>query len=194
MRTMKLVSIVVLLTVPVTPLAAQQANAPSVRADAPVMTALLDDLAVLETKLVGLAEAIPEDDWAWRPADGVRSIGEVFLHIAADNWFMPTIAGTAAPAETGIAAGDYASVQAYEARQLDRAATIAVMRASFDHLEAVMRGVDEASLGATMDVFGQQFTGVQLWIFTITHVHEHLGQMIAYARSNGVVPPWSRAE
>src|SRR5690606_42084896 len=63
---------------------------------------------------------------------------------------------------------------------------------SFVHLRAAMEGTDEAFLGRTVDLFGNQMSGLDLWVMTTTHLHEHLGQSIAYARSNGVVPPWSQ--
>lgn len=159
----------------------------------PVVTAtLLRDIARLEQKLVGLAEAIPESSYDWRPGEGVRSVGEVVMHVAADNYFLPVFAGVAAPAATGIKAGDYPSVQAYEQREATKAEAIQALRDSFVHLRAAMEGTDDAFLGRTVDVFGNQMTGLDLWVLTTTHLHEHLGQSIAYARSNGVVPPWSQ--
>lgn len=157
-----------------------------------VMQTLLRDLDMLERKIVGLAEAMPETSWSWRPGEGVRSVGEVAMHVAADNWFLPTVAGVAAPAASGIRAGDYASVQAYEARAADKAAALAELRASFAHLRKAMQETDAAFLGRQLQVFGQDMSGLDLWYLTMTHLHEHLGQAIAYARANGVVPPWSR--
>ena len=157
-----------------------------------VVTALANDIGQAEQKLIALAEAIPEDRWGWRPGEGVRSIGEVFLHIAADNYFIPAMAGNTAPPETGIVGSDYSTAVAYETRQLDKAATIAAMRESFAHLREVMAEVGEDDLSAQLNFFGNQMSGLQLWVLTATHLHEHLGQSIAYARSNGIVPPWSR--
>ena len=157
-----------------------------------VMNALLRDVTQVEEKMTALAGAIPEAKYAWRPADGVRSTAEVLVHVAADNWFLPTAVGVAAPAETGITAGDYPSVQAYEARTMTKAEAMATMRESFAHLRAAMEKADEAFLAQKIELFGSEMSGTDLWVLTTTHLHEHLGQMIAYARSNGVVPPWSR--
>jgi uncharacterized damage-inducible protein DinB len=159
-----------------------------------VVAALANDVRQAEQKLIGLAEAIPEDRWSWRPAEGVRSIGEVFLHIAADNYFIPAMAGNAAPASTGIVGTDYNTAVAFETRALDKAATIAALRESFVHLHQVMAGVDHDDLMAQLSFFGNQMSGLQLWVLNTTHLHEHLGQSIAYARSNGIVPPWSRGD
>jgi len=157
-----------------------------------VVQALLGDVDQVESKLMSLSEAIPESAWQWRPADGVRSVGEVVMHVAADNWFIPAMVGFAPPAETGISGDDYESVMAYEAREMSKAEALATMRASFEHLRGIMNGLDEASLVARHDVFGTEMSGLELWVMTTTHLHEHLGQQIAYARSNGVVPPWSQ--
>lgn len=158
----------------------------------PIVQALIGDIGQVEQKLVGLAEAIPEEQWSWRPAAGVRSIGEVFLHVAADNYFIPAMAGAAAPAETGIRGDDYNTAVAYETRTLNKEQTIAALRASFAHLRGVMEGVDHAALMANHNFFGNQMSGLQVWVLTATHLHEHLGQSIAYARSNNITPPWSR--
>jgi uncharacterized damage-inducible protein DinB len=157
----------------------------------PAVAALLRDLVQVEEKLTGLVEAMPAEAYAWRPGEGVRSTGEVVMHIAADNYFLPTPVGVTAPAATGIKPNDYPSVQAYERRSATKTEALAAMRASFAHLRAAMEQADEASLKRELSVFGSSMTGLELWVLTTTHLHEHLGQLIAYARSNGVVPPWS---
>lgn len=169
---------------------AAQAAAATARPAA--IDALLRDLATAEQKLNALAEAIPEDKYGWRPAEGVRSVGEVLMHIAADNYFLPTAAGTAAPASTRIKAGDYPSVQAYESRTATKAEAMQTMRTSFAHLRATMERADDAFLAKRLNLFGMDMSGLDLWVLTTTHLHEHLGQLIAYARSNGVAPPWSQ--
>lgn len=157
----------------------------------PVMEAFMADIDQVERKLVALAEAIPEDMYDWRPADGVRSFSEVLLHLAADNYFIPAATGVPAPESTGILEDSYESVQAYEGRTVSREQALAELRESFEHLDSAMGAVDEAALADTVELFGQEFTGLRLWVLTTTHLHEHLGQLIAYARTNGVAPPWS---
>lgn len=158
----------------------------------PYVAAIASDLEEVEQKLIALAEATPEDRWGWRPGAGVRSIGEVFMHVAADNYFLPAMVGAAAPAETGIRGDDYNTAVAYETRTMNKAQTIAALRASFDHLSEVLNGVSHDDLHAEYAFFGNQMTGIRIWILTATHLHEHLGQSIAYARTNGIVPPWSQ--
>ena len=153
---------------------------------------LLTDLGQVEKKIVGLARAIPADKYGWRPGQGVRSVGEVLMHVAADNYLLPAALGHAADPATGIKGNDYKTAQAYERRQLDRDATIAELEKSFAHLKNSLSATPAARLGEPVSMFGQTLTVQQTWILTTTHLHEHLGQLIAYARSNGVVPPWSQ--
>jgi len=173
-----------LAAVPTLPAAAQGPNT--------VVADLMSDVTEVEQKLVGLARAMPAESYAWRPAAGVRSVGEVFQHVAADNYLLPIFAGTPAPAATGIQGDAYATVQAYETRSADRATVIADLEQSFAHLRAAMSAAAARNPADTVTLFGQTRTLQQLWVLTTTHLHEHLGQAIAYARATNVVPPWSR--
>ena len=150
------------------------------------------DVNDVQKKMLDLARAIPETAYGWRPAAGVRSIGEVFKHVASDNYFIPIAMGTPAPAATGITGTDMKSVSAYEARTLTKAQTIAELEASFTHLHGAMRTTTDANLTEMLKVFGQDWSRQRAMVLTVTHLHEHLGQAIAYARSNSVVPPWSK--
>jgi uncharacterized damage-inducible protein DinB len=156
-----------------------------------VMGELLKDVGGVEKKVVDLAKAIPESAYAWRPSPGVRSTGEVFQHIAADNYFLPVLLDTPAPKETGITK-EYKTAEAFEKRTINKAAVIAELEKSFAFLRTSMTSTTDAQLNTAMDVFGQKSTARGLWITTVTHLHEHLGQAIAYARSNNVTPPWSK--
>jgi uncharacterized damage-inducible protein DinB len=191
-RFLSLTALGAILITPAAGRAQSQSQAVTASPAPAVMEALMRDIATLEGKLLGLAEAIPEDKYDWRPGEGVRSVREVLTHVAADNYFLPTFAGVAAPEATGIKSGDYPSVQAYEKRSANKAETLQALRESFAHLRTAMQSADEAFLDESIDVFGTAMSGLDLTVMTTTHLHEHLGQAIAYARSNGIVPPWSR--
>jgi uncharacterized damage-inducible protein DinB len=156
-----------------------------------VMGDLLKDVSDVETKIMGLAKAMPAAAHDWRPGQGVRSTSETLRHIAADNYFMPALMGMPAPAETGITR-EYKTAAAFEKKPMTRDEVIAELEKSFAFLKASMQATPDAKLDAPLDVFGQKSTNRGLWIMTTTHLHEHLGQLIAYARSNKVVPPWSK--
>jgi uncharacterized damage-inducible protein DinB len=171
---------------------AASTSLPAPAQQASLTTDLQADLKELQEKLVGLARTIPADKYGWRPAEGVRSVGEVMTHVAADNYLMPGGVGVLPPANTGIKIADYKTVQAYERRSASRDEIIADLEASFSHLGKALDGTSAARMAETVTFFGQQMTVQKLWMLTVTHLHEHLGQSIAYARSNGVTPPWSR--
>jgi uncharacterized damage-inducible protein DinB len=157
-----------------------------------IMGDLTADVTDVESKIVGLAKAIPEPAYAWRPMPGVRSVGEALTHVAADNYFMPAALGTAAPAPTGISGTDYKTVEAYEKKTRTRAEIITEVEQSFAFLKKAMADTPDAKLDGAMKMFGRETTMRSGWVSTVTHLHEHLGQLIAYARSNKVTPPWSK--
>jgi uncharacterized damage-inducible protein DinB len=149
------------------------------------------DVSDVQKKIVDLAKAIPEANYAWRPGAGVRSVGEVLQHVAADNYILPVYFGMAAPAATGITK-DYKTAVAYETRKADKATIVAELEASFKHLHEGMNLITDQNMSGTLDWFGQPATRHKAIVGTVTHLHEHLGQMIAYARSNNIKPPWTR--
>lgn len=156
-----------------------------------LMGELLRDIGQVEKKIMGLANAMPEKAWQWRPAPNVRSTSEVFMHVAADNYLLPVMAGATAPPHTEITK-EYKTAAAFEKRMMSREAVIAELEKSFAFLKSSMSAMTDEQLNASIDMFGQKNTNRGLWILTSGHLHEHLGQLIAYARSNNVTPPWSK--
>jgi len=149
-------------------------------------TASLADIKDSESKFVDLAKAIPADKYTWRPGEGVRSVSEVFLHIASANYGLPTMLG-AAPAE-GF------NRQGFEKSTTEKDKVIEQLNKSFAYLESAVDKTSDAELNKRMKLFGgKEGTGGDILFLIITDLHEHLGQMIAYARMNSVVPPWSAA-
>lgn len=147
---------------------------PSYKAD------ILNDLSQLESKVVGLAEEIPADKYSWSPADGVRTVSQALMHTATANYFFPNMLG-AAPANKG----NLENIT-------DKAKAIEELKGSYAHLRKAIEGVSDAKLGDSVDMFGQKATISGVMHAALSHNHEHLGQMIAYARSIGVTPPWSQ--
>jgi uncharacterized damage-inducible protein DinB len=150
---------------------------------------LLKDLEGVETKLVDLAGAIPESKYNWQP-DSARSVRRVLLHVAADNYIMPAMLGFAPDPSTGLTS-DYNTGVAYEGKNLPKDSVVAELKKSFAFIKQSLQSATPASMAGSVTMFGQPFTGQSAWILAVTHLHEHLGQMIAYARTNGVKPPWS---
>jgi uncharacterized damage-inducible protein DinB len=137
-----------------------------------------------QDKLMQLANAMPAEKYGWRPGEGVRSVGEVFNHVASANYFFPTLWGGTVPA--GV---DPQSLE--KAMSGDKAKTIDTLQKSFDNVRQAILAVPEADLNRKIKIFGNDATVRDAMMIVVTHGHEHLGQAIAYARSNSVVPPWS---
>lgn len=165
--------------------------APAAAQQPPIVADYLHDASEVGDKLVSLAQAMPENTWDWRPMEGVRSVAEVYRHVISDNYLLAAMAGHPAPASTGITT-DYQTAVAYEHRTMSKAETVEALEASFDHLKTALSATTADQLDQSVMLFGANTTIRGLWLMTITHVHEHLGQSIAYARSNRVTPPWSR--
>lgn len=172
-------------------LAALALPAKAQHASSTVVADLRADVEEVEKKILDLARAIPEDKYSWRPATGIRSISEVLVHIAADNYLIPAMIGFPADPATGIKGSDYNTALAFEKRAMNKAAAIAEVEKSFAFVKKSMMDTPPARLDQAVTVFGSSSTPQKVWILGTTHLHEHLGQLIAYARSNGVKPPWS---
>ncbi|MFP5286677.1 MAG: DinB family protein [Thermoanaerobaculia bacterium] len=155
-------------------------------AKAGVKAEILRQIEDAEKKLVALAEAIPAEKYAWRPGEGVRSTGEVFAHVSGANYFLPTFWGAKMP--EGI------DPRSFEKDGADKAKTLATLKSSFEHARKAIGEIPEADLDKAVKLFGRDSNVREATLVVATHAHEHLGQAIAYARMNKVVPPWSRQE
>ncbi len=167
------------------------AVAAPLHAQGPFIVDIHSDVAEVQQKINALATAIPESAYGWRPGAGVRSVSEVFMHIAAENYGIPAMLGAPAPAATGITA-DFQTTMTYAGKTRTREQVIAELAASFQHLHQALHVNTDQNLAEKIKFFGQDFTRQRAMLLIVTHLHEHLGQLIAYARSNNVVPPWSR--
>lgn len=156
-----------------------------------VRAELMGDLDVLEEKYTSLAEATTAH-YAWRPGEGVRSVSEVFMHIAGANLYIPTIVGVAPPEGMEVASLDEAFARMQELEKVTEPSEVMErLRAGFEHARHAIATVPDEELDTEIMLFGQQATKRAGLILLVTHMHEHLGQAVAYARTNGVVPPWS---
>ncbi|MEZ4698793.1 MAG: DinB family protein [Rhodothermales bacterium] len=135
-------------------------------------------------KIDGLARALPAEAYDWRPSEGVRSTKEAMMHVAAANYFIGSMLGT--PVPEGVDARNLES----SVKTKDEA--IKHLNASFDFVRKAAGAVKPADLTKEMDLFGNKSTTMGAMYVISDHMSEHLGQLIAYARSNNVAPPWSR--
>jgi uncharacterized damage-inducible protein DinB len=156
---------------------------------APAVSGLRADvnwqLTDLEKKLVALAEATPQEKYGWRPAPGVRSVSEVYMHIAGGNYFLATFVGAKMP--EGLS-------RDMEKTVTEKAKVVEALKKSFDHARKAVEATPDSDLDKKVKFFGQEPSERMMLIVLVSHGHEHLGQSIAYARMNGITPPWSAAE
>lgn len=129
-----------------------------------------------------LAEAIPADKYSWRPAPGVRTVSEVLMHVAIGNHWLLSRTGVPLPE------GERKIVQDTEKKVTAKADVIQWLKES---QEAVRVAYAKADLKKPVQFFNRDATIEGIYLRILVHNHEHMGQMIAYARSMGVKPPWS---
>jgi len=141
---------------------------------------LLQDLDDAQKKILSLAAAMPADHYSWRPAAGVRSVSEVYMHIAGGNYTLVSFVGDRPMLDTG-------SLE----RVTEKARVMDELRRSFEFLRHAILKTTDADLDKPIRMFGNGGTERAAFLMALNHIHEHLGQSIAYARMNGVVPPWS---
>ena len=145
------------------------------------------DLETLQTKFVGLANAFPQDKYTWRPMEGVRSVSEVLMLAAFEGYsFVPGSFG-------GKAADLGSREEAQKLRTLsDKTQVIDHLNKGFAHAKQQLESIDAATLTGKRKVMGQDMSASAAALAIGGDLHEHLGQLIAYARMNHIVPPWSK--
>lgn len=143
-------------------------------------------------RLVQLAEAVPADKFSWAPSEEVRPVSAVYVHVAFTNTFLPLALGAAPPdgLEVPEDMNPMAMMREWEATITKKEDVITKLRDSFEYAsQAVSTITDHDTI---VETFGFPGTKRAYLLILLNHAHEHLGQSIAYARSNGIVPPWSR--
>jgi uncharacterized damage-inducible protein DinB len=153
---------------------------------------LLEQVAQAESKILSLARAFPDSAYQWRPAVGVRSTHEVFVHIAGENYYAAAKWGGRIANESGVTAVGHLEVEEYERRPHARGEALAALEQAFALIRASLAALPDSGLDVMTEYSRRPVSVRTAWVRTTTHLHEHLGQLIAYARANGVVPPWSR--
>jgi len=136
-------------------------------------------------QLVALAEAIPAEKFAWRPGAGVRSVSEVYMHIALANFYLLSVTGPKLPADM--------KSRDLETTVTAKADVIDWLKRSLEAVKTAHAAVKPADLERKVKINGRDATVDGMYLRIIVHANEHMGQLVAYARMNGIVPPWSKA-
>jgi uncharacterized damage-inducible protein DinB len=144
----------------------------------------LVDLQDLQKKYTELAQAIPADKYSWRPEPGTRSVSELLLHVTSANYSIPSMmTGTAPPADF--------HKEGFETSTTDKAKIVEQLNKSFEYAMAAVKKMSNADFAKAEKKLGPDANDGDVIYILVTHNHEHLGQSIAYARVNGVTPPWT---
>jgi uncharacterized damage-inducible protein DinB len=135
-------------------------------------------------KMTRLAAAMPESAYTWSPGEGVMSVARVYMHIARYN-YLYLDGSLGVPAPEGVDWRNFESVT-------DKATIEAALAASIEHVQRHVEAMSEADLTRMTTLYGRDVPGWAVLFQLLSHMNEHVGQSVAYARMNDVVPPWSR--
>jgi uncharacterized damage-inducible protein DinB len=166
--------------------AAMPAQAPSTDSTAPsydLKAQALLDLDGVNQKCIDLAEALPNDKLTWRPSPDTRSFAEVFLHIAGERYGILSMMGATPP-------------PGFKARELEKSTTdkdriVENLKQSWDFANKTINGMTNADFAKLLPKLGPQANEGDVVYILVADAHEHLGQLVAYARQNSIVPPWT---
>jgi len=134
-------------------------------------------------QLMALAEATPADKFAWRPAAGVRSTSEVYMHIVMANFYLLSVTGPKMP--TDLKEDSEKTVTA-------KPDVIRWLKRSLDAVKEAHTAETPGDLDRKVHIADRDATVDGMYLRIIVHANEHMGQLVAYARMTGVVPPWSK--
>ncbi len=145
----------------------------------------LVDLERVQKRFVDLANAVPANKFTWRPSADSRSFAEVFLHAAGERYGILGMMGAEAP--------EGFDAKTFEKSTTDKDRIIAELNKSWDFTKATINGMSNADFAKLLPKLGPQANAGDVIYILVADAHEHLGQSVAYARVNGIVPPWTAA-
>lgn len=143
----------------------------------------LDEVSYYEQRFERLADAIPAEKFNWRPVEGVRTVGEVYMHVATSNYGFAKLLGT--PLPPGY------DPKAVLAESSDKAKVNQALKDSFAQVRTAILAVKDSELDKEVKMPRGETTIRGTFFMISGHYGEHLGQSVAYARSIGIVPPWT---
>ncbi len=135
-------------------------------------------------QLLALAEATPADKFAWRPAPGVRSTSEVYMHVVMANFYLLSVTGPKMPADLK---------EGMEKTVTSKAEVISCLKRSMEAVQQAHVAQKPADLMRKVHIADRDATVDGMYLRILVHANEHMGQLVAYARMTGVAPPWSKS-
>jgi uncharacterized damage-inducible protein DinB len=155
------------------------------------------DIAIRQS--VAMAESIPAEKYDWRPDTEARSISEVFVHVATGNFMLLDVIGVVAPKDLYVNvptdgserfAGLMRRNDELAASAREKNTVVTLFKRSLEAVNQSFGQADDAELDRRLHFFGEETTVRRVYLRLLAHAHEHMGQMIAYLRFNGIAPPW----
>lgn len=143
----------------------------------------LVDLERVQKKFVDLANAVPADKLTWRPSEDARSFAEVFLHVSGERYQILALGGATPPADF--------NGKTFEKSTTDKSRIVEELNKSWDFTQKTINGMSNADFAKLLPKLGPQANAGDVIYILVADAHEHLGQLVAYARVNGIVPPWT---
>lgn len=134
-------------------------------------------------QLIALAEGTPPEKFAWRPASGVRSTSQVYMHIVMANFYLLSVTGPKMPEDLK---------QDAEETVTSKPEVIAWLKRSLEAVKQAHLAETPQDLQRKVHIYDRDATVDGMYLRIIVHANEHMGQLVAYARMTGVVPPWSK--
>ncbi|KAA3608837.1 MAG: DinB family protein [Calditrichaeota bacterium] len=147
----------------------------------------LGQVQYIQGKVLDLQQAVPQEKYTWRPFKGVRSISEVYRHIALANYYFAKVSGYEVPEDIEIGL----PMEKWDKQTTDKTKINNTLARSFKDLMTTGKMITEKDLEKMVNVYGMDMSLRIFMVSSLNHLHEHLGQSIAYARSVGVTPPWT---
>lgn len=180
--------VIALFTAVAQPAIARGQQVPNRDAALEVRKQYMADMDTLQRKFLALANAFPAEKYSWRPAPGIRSVGEVFMHVASEFYvYAPMAYGAARSPVIPRGQDSFKNFESHSTKD----DVLKHLTEGFAYAKQSIDAVDPAQLTGSRKLFGGDHTIVETSFVMVDDLHEHLGQLIAYARMNGVVPPWS---
>ncbi|HEY8937517.1 MAG TPA: DinB family protein [Cyclobacteriaceae bacterium] len=143
-------------------------------------------MSYVSGQVMQLAQAIPADKYSWTPKTGVRTVAQVCAHIISANYFFASKLGAKIP--------DGVKMETIETDLKTKDAIATELKRSYELITTAIKDTKNEALATKVEFpFPGEYTTMTAILIALGHSNEHLGQLIAYARMNGITPPWSVA-
>jgi uncharacterized damage-inducible protein DinB len=148
----------------------------------PLISSSQGIFSVAKGDILKSLDKIPDNLWSFQPTPDVRTVGQLFAHIAD---------------------GQYEFCSAAEGKQIDKgiektaktkAEVGAAVKEAFAYCDAAFAKMSEADAAATVPFFGRQLSRLSIMDFNTAHTMEHYGNLVTYMRIKGIVPPSSEGQ